>query len=337
MALITVARSLAAEHRYGDAARLLARPDFIDFLRASDHEDASEVGNQLAWWLAWSGHYADALSLYDGLLTRAMSTPRRRQIQARRAYVLGMSSADGATSRLARDAFAELAEELASDRSADERLEFSVLRQHARWVGTSGDPGQALRLLQQLEVDWGAKADRNEREWMLLQSNLAYFLSRSGDVSVEAYKEIAARYRSLAELRERVLGATDPDTLDARRNAVWFGFWSDPVLGLMNARALETDALEILPAGHPYSIAIMLDVAVFAARGSQVSIAQEHLIRIRQDLRSCQDQASALSEYGDAQPIESRFEEIREYMRLADAETDLAVLDELGRILAGGQ
>ena len=138
-------------------------------------------------------------------------------------------------------------------------------------------------------------------------------------------------------MRERVLGATDPDTLDARRNAVWFSFWSEPVRGLMNARELETDALKILPAGHPYLIAIMLDVAVFAARGSQVSIAQEHLARIRQDLRSCRDQASALSEYGDAQPVESRFEEIRECLRLADAETDLAVLDELGRILTSGQ
>ena len=317
-ARICRARRVAADHRFATAAEMLNTPDFWASVTGRDEPDLIAIQSDLAWWLAWSGHSRQALEILDRLAReRASLDGLLVRILSRRAYVTGMAS----NPKLAADRFEELARRLNDTAGVTARTQLHVARQGARWLGTAGDVDGALSLLLALESEWAQRSGTNQRERLLLKSNIAYFMSQRGESSDT--EQCLRRYEELITSRTELLGPSHPDTLDARRNRAWVLGLRDPVTAMMQLRQLLSDSLVVLESQHRYVMVTRLDLAVMLTRAALADpgfaeLASSELAQLVDELSAALAEAETpedvLSEYGRTDLSLAKLDEIHEYL-----------------------
>lgn len=318
-ALITQARNLAGAYRFDDAVKILGTSEFRRFADRSDHPDLVVVLSELAWWMAWGGHLAEAEGMYQQLesrITPDVPAQTRLTVGTRYAYVVGISGAQQSSER-ATQMLAELVTELDSATGVEPELRFHIRRQHARWIGTSGDWDRALELLRQLEREFDGTIPADSEEWLLLMSNLAYFAFRQAgrDRSESGMDEAIRRYEALVSARTSALGALHPHTLDARRNAAWAIGTSQPEVALVRDTALVEDWLQVVDAAHRYLMTTRLDIAVLASRLQQPDKVVGQVDQIMVAVNSAESAFDVLSEYGFVDAPKHKLEEVARYLR----------------------
>lgn len=315
-ALITQARNLAAGHRYADAVKVLDTPEFREWAEVSQHQDLVVVLSEWAWWMAWGGRLRDGLAIYEELeprLTPDIPAERQLAIRARHAYVVG-TSGDRQTSVRAAEMLSAIQAEMQGEVDVPAQLRFHIRRQHARWLGTAGDAEQALELLRILEADMEGEIAEDSEEWLLLKSNLAYFVASKEPETPQATAEALERYEALVQARSSALGAMHPHTLDARRNAAWVLGRLDPAVALMNLRAMVIAAREVLSGDHRYIVTARLDIAVLASRLDTADVVESEVAQILASFRRTESAIDVLSEYGRVDTPEAKLDEVIAYL-----------------------